>query len=118
MSSLEEKRVLAFIMIVLFLGSLPSKVLLFLTHMGVKAVSESTFFDHQRTFLHTAVEKVWSSFQQQYVAACHHQQRRLTLGGDGRADSPGHSAKYGTYSMMDLDIMKVVDVRTVQVHKI
>ena len=26
----------------------------------------------------------------------------LIIGGDGRADSPGHSAKYGPYTIMDL----------------
>ena len=25
----------------------------------------------------------------------------LVLGGDGRADSPGHSAKYGSYSIIE-----------------
>ncbi len=27
----------------------------------------------------------------------------LSLGGDGRSDSPGHSAKYGAYTLMDLE---------------
>ena len=26
----------------------------------------------------------------------------LPLGGDGRSDSPGHSAKYGAHTLMDL----------------
>ena len=39
----------------------------------------------------------------------------LTVGGDGRADSPGHSAKYGSYSLLDLDYMVVIDVQLVQV---
>ena len=39
----------------------------------------------------------------------------LTVGGDGRADSPGHSAKYGSYSLLDLDYMLVIDVQLVQV---
>lgn len=41
--------------------------------------------------------------------------RRLTLAGDGRADSPGHSAKYGTYTMLDVEKNKVLHVETVQV---
>ena len=35
--------------------------------------------------------------------------------GDVRADTPGHSAKYGTYSMLDLDEGVVVDIQLVQV---
>ena len=41
--------------------------------------------------------------------------RTVVLGGDGRADSPGHSAKYGTYNMLDLDEDVVVDIQLVQV---
>ena len=35
--------------------------------------------------------------------------------GDGRSDSPGHSAKYGTYTVMDTDIEKIVDFEVIQV---
>jgi solute carrier family 8 (sodium/calcium exchanger) len=37
--------------------------------------------------------------------------RSVVLGGDGRADTPGHSAQYGTYSMVDLDEGVVVDIQ-------
>ena len=37
------------------------------------------------------------------------------LFGDGRADSPGHSAKYGSYTVVDMRCNKVVDYRLVQV---
>ena len=39
----------------------------------------------------------------------------LSLGGDGRIDSPGHSAKYGAYSLMDLEHNVILDVELVQV---
>ena len=42
----------------------------------------------------------------------------LSVGGDGRADSPGHSAKYGSYGLIDLDTNKVIHVQLVQVIKI
>ena len=38
----------------------------------------------------------------------------LSLGGDGRSDSPGHSAKFGSYSLMDLENNVVLDVELVQ----
>ena len=41
---------------------------------------------------------------------------KLTLGGDGRADSPGHSAKYGSYTVMDLEQHIVLDMQLVQVY--
>ena len=41
--------------------------------------------------------------------------KALTLGGDGKADTPGHSAKYGSYGLLDLDLMLVVHIELVQV---
>ncbi len=34
----------------------------------------------------------------------------LSLGGDGRSDSPGHCAKYGAYTLMDLEHNVILDV--------
>ena len=39
----------------------------------------------------------------------------MSIGGDGRADSPGHSAKYGSYGIIDLDDNKVLHIELVQV---
>lgn len=39
----------------------------------------------------------------------------VKLAGDSRADSPGYSAKYGTYSFIETTLNKVVDVQVVQV---
>ena len=44
-----------------------------------------------------------------------YQGRVLTLGGDARSDSPGFSAKFGSYTLMDLELGKVVDFQLVQV---
>ena len=41
--------------------------------------------------------------------------RDLVLGGDGRADSPGHCAKFGSYTMLELHANVVIDVQLVQV---
>jgi len=38
----------------------------------------------------------------------------LTIGGDGRADSPGHSAKFGLCGIIDLTINKVIHLELVQ----
>lgn len=39
----------------------------------------------------------------------------LVLIGDGRSDSPGHSAKYGCYTVIEQGIQKVLDIQIVQV---
>ena len=39
----------------------------------------------------------------------------LSLGGDGHSDNPGHSAKFGSYTLMDLEYNTIMDVELVQV---
>ena len=42
----------------------------------------------------------------------------INLNGDGHCDSPGHNAKYGTYTLMDDDSGKVVAFSVVQVSEV
>ena len=42
----------------------------------------------------------------------------LWLSGDGCCDSPGHNAKYGTYTMIDQHTDKIVDFHVVQVTEV
>ncbi|XP_078495349.1 uncharacterized protein LOC144750179 [Ciona intestinalis] len=40
------------------------------------------------------------------------------LSGDGRCDSPGHSAKYGTYVFLDMSNNKIADIQLVQSNEV
>jgi len=62
-----------------------------------------------------AASKVWSRLQTQYIEVLQAFNEPLTIGGDGRCDSPGHSAKYGSYNLMELRHNVVLDVELVQV---
>ena len=42
----------------------------------------------------------------------------VDLCGDGRSDSPGHTAKYGTYSLMDEKSGKIVDFSLIHVSEV
>ena len=42
----------------------------------------------------------------------------INLNGDGCCDSPGHSVKYGTYTLMDDDSGKVMAFSVVQVSEV
>ena len=77
---------------ILFSGSTPAKVLHFLNCLNVACITDRTFYLHQTHYLEPSVLSVWSHKQQQLLSAC---KLPLTIGGDERADSPGHSAKYG-----------------------
>ena len=44
--------------------------------------------------------------------------QEVVAGGDGRRDRPGHSAKYGTYGIVDMNSSKVLDFSLVQVTEV
>ncbi|XP_075554942.1 uncharacterized protein LOC142587666 isoform X1 [Dermacentor variabilis] len=97
---------------VFFSGCKASKFYRALRSVGVACSSDKTHFRVQNAFVIPAVTKVWT----------HHQNvlfdeaigRPLQVAGDGRADSPGHSAKYGTYSILDIEQNKVLHIETLQ----
>ena len=83
--------------------------------MNVISITPNTFFQHQKYYLHPSICSVWRTFQAKYFRQMATSGKALTLGGDGRADTPGHSAKYGSYGLLDLDLMLVVHIELVQV---
>lgn len=100
---------------ILFSGALPSKVLRMYKFCNIPSISTSTFMKHQKYFLFPSISHVWSNFQQDYFDDVKQEGRAVVLGGDGRSDTPGHSAKFGCYSALDLDEGIVADIQLVQV---
>ena len=103
---------------ILFAGATPGKILRLLNHIQVACISERTFYRHQSRFLEPAVLAVWEVKQSRLLAECKACATPLSVGGDGRADSPGHSAKYGSYGLINLNTNKVIHIQLVQVIKI
>ena len=58
----------------------------------------------------------WRANQWHEIAQLKASDKPIILGGDGRTDSPGHSAKYGSYTCMDINSGKIVDLQLVQVN--
>ena len=83
--------------------------------MKVACFTDRTFYYHQRRYLEPAVVSVWEVKQSTLLTQCRSTGAPLTIGGDGRADSPGHSAKYGSYGIIDLATNKIIDMQLVQV---
>ena len=98
---------------ILFSGSFPTKALRMFSALNCPTVSSQTFFRHQSAYLFPAVNVNYERHQNSVLASL--REKGLVLAGDGRADSPGHSAKFGTYSVIDLTCNKVVDFKLVQV---
>nr|XP_022311415.1 uncharacterized protein LOC111116717 [Crassostrea virginica] len=103
---------------ILFSGALPSKVLRVLRCMGVATITQRTFSNHQASLLFPAVARVWDRQQRDYVIRAEDRGKPLVIGGDGRADSPGHCAKYGSYSTIDLEEGTVIDIQLVQSNEV
>eukprot|EP00795_Rhopilema_esculentum_P009891 gene9891-18482_t len=98
---------------ILFSGSQPAKVLTPLRHMNICSISERLYSLIQHAYLLPSKFKLWD--QQKKLLLESVKNKVLTLGGDGRCDTPGHCAKYGSYTIMDLDTNKIVDTQLVQV---
>ena len=50
-----------------------------------------------------------------YLEALKKLGKPLVIGGDARADSPGHCAKFGSYTVMDLEHHHILNIELVQV---
>ncbi|KAJ4919623.1 hypothetical protein JOQ06_023020 [Pogonophryne albipinna] len=98
----------------LFAGATATTFLRVLTHMNIASISGRTFFRHQSSILQPEVQRVWKKEQMELFAVLMTEDRKLVLGGDGRADSPGHSAKYGTYTALELPSNVIIDIQQVQ----
>lgn len=83
-------------------------------HIGLCGISGSTYFSHQRKFLFPSILMYWEKYQCSLLASIKSQQD-CTFSGDGRYDSMGHSAKYGTYTMYCNTISKIVHFEILQV---
>ena len=81
---------------ILYAGALPVKTLCVFSTLNCATISYSTFFRHQSTScLIPTVSRVYQRHQKSLLTSLK-DKRGLVVAGDGRADSPGHSAKYGT----------------------
>ena len=99
---------------VLFSGSMISKVLRLFNIMNICCYARSTFYRHQALYLEPLVITEWHANQEDQFSALSGMDGDLILSGDCRSDSPGHCAKYGSYSVMEQRTNKVLDIQLVQ----
>ena len=100
---------------ILCAGASATKVFLVLRHLNCACISYSAFLQHQQYYLQPAIHKLWTTVQQDVVAQLKDLGKPLVVCGDGRADSPGHSAKFGCYSFLEATTNKVIEIELVQV---
>ncbi|XP_065054534.1 uncharacterized protein LOC135683252 [Rhopilema esculentum] len=96
-------------------GCSPAKILLLFHNMQTPSFTERTYHRIQKLYLIPSILEHWKSVQQQLLRSS---QGIRTLGGDARMDSPGHTAKYGSYSLMNLESNKIISVNTLQSNEV
>ena len=84
----------------------------FCHNMNLKTISADTYATLRKRYVFPVIEKTWYEEQSTVLTTMTNQQE-VVLCGDGRCDSPGHSAKYCTYTFMDALSEKVVDFKVV-----
>ncbi|RXN28233.1 hypothetical protein ROHU_019435 [Labeo rohita] len=97
-----------------FSGCMASQTIRMLKLFGLQSISVGTFFRHQRLYTISTIVQAWQNEQAGVIKELKEMRAGLILSGDCRSDSPGHCAKYGTYSLIEDRINKVLDIQLVQ----
>ena len=101
---------------ILFTGNHFAKVSAVMSECNIRFFSKGTFYYIQRKYLWPVVNNHYLIQQREALQSLRGQP--LVLAGDGRCDSPGHNAKYGTYSVMEVTTEKILDFSLVRVSEV
>ena len=99
---------------ILFSGNTYQHIYDFAKFLNMQIVSSSSFYKIQKNYLLSVVDSKWKSSQREIIKELK-KAKNVDICGDGRCDSPGNSAKYGTYTIMDENTKKVIEFSVVQV---
>ena len=99
---------------ILYSGNTFTGIKEMMENLKVKFFSRSTFHRLQRTVLFPAINMVYKVHRNNVIHRCVSQEH-VDLIGDGRSDSPGYNAKYGTYTLMNSATNEIVDTHVVHV---
>ena len=99
---------------ILYSGNTFQRITEMFQMINVIHLSSSRFYEIQKQYLFPALNTTYKTFRKTLIesniaSTVNH------FSGDGRCDSPGYSAKYGTYSMMNTSSNKVIDFHVVHV---
>ena len=75
---------------------------------NVAFISQLTFYSIQKMLLYPAIHQVYTT-NRALVFESAKEESEIYLLGDGRCDSPGYNAKYGTCTLMDSQSGHILD---------
>ena len=102
---------------ILFTGNTYKHTADFAKYFNLQLVSSSHYYTTQKAILFPVVQHTWIKSQTAIVKKMK-KSRSIDVCGDGRCDSPGHSAKYGTYTLMDEKSNLIIEFSIVQVTEV
>ncbi|CAG2238602.1 unnamed protein product [Mytilus edulis] len=94
-------------------GSNSSKVLQMFQHLNMQTISSRTL-QQTTDFVYISICIYGLGCRADSTSLIPRDDKEVIVGGDARCDSPGYSAKYGSYTMMDLETSKILDFQLVQ----
>lgn len=102
---------------ILFSGNTYQHIKDFAKYLNLQFVSKSHYYKIQKHMLFPVVDHAWKKKQTSIVKQMK-QSRSVDVCGDGRCDSPGHSAKFGTYTLMNEKSRLIFEFSVVQVTEV
>jgi hypothetical protein len=96
---------------ILLSGSSYAKVAHMLNILQMPILSESEYYRIQNSYLIPIIHDYWTMHQTAILSVL--SPTRLILCGDARSDSPGYSAKYSSYTIMDTTTSLILDQKLI-----
>ena len=87
----------------------------FASAINLKSIGEDCYYTLREKYVFPVIDTHWKTEQNRVFNTLKERVEQVTLAGDGRCDSPGHSAKYGTYTMLDVESDKIVNFKVISV---
>ena len=85
-------------------------------YAGVRFIGKTRFYSIQKKYLFPAINHIYEKQKENILYKLKSENIAIDVVGDGRFDSPGFCAKYGTYTIMNAQNNQIIDFFVAHVH--
>ena len=103
---------------IVFTGGSYESMKQFSNALNLNFVNKDQFNGVQDKIVFPVIDNAYEKQQKDVIETLKEKKTSVDLCGDGRSDSPGHNAEYGTYSLMDEATGHIIDFSLVQVSEV